>query len=500
MKKKKGHNKKHTPVSGKMKVLKALFTFLLAVLFLFLFFVFLVWTGVFGEIPTRRQLADIRQNTASELFTADGRLMGRYYLENRLTVSNDRISSHVIHALVATEDARFFEHHGIDYISLGRVLVKTILLGERAQGGGSTLDEQLARNLFPRPGKKWTVLLVSKVKEAVIAARLEKVYDKEQILMLYLNTVPFGEDVYGIETASLRFFSKHAGDLNPAEAATLIGMLAANTAYNPRLHPERSRRRRNIVLRRMGEHGFLRKEEVEKWQQTPVRLRYTRIDNNTGIAPWFRDHLKIKTERYLKENFGDTVNLLTDGLKIYTTIHAGIQQAAAAAVRQRMRLLQKEFDSHWRGRRPVDEHSPVFLAALRSSSRYRSLKDRGLDDEEILKRMHYPVKDRDGHSYTPLDSLWKGIMTLQAGFVALDPFTGYVRAWVGGVDHSRWQYDHVTARRQVGSTFKPFVYAAALEAGMEPCEFISNERRRFRTKPSDSATNRCTAVIAESRR
>ena len=463
----------------KVKVFLTIASALLAGAILFLFFIFLVWAGVFGEIPSRQQLAEIRQNTASEVYSADGRLMGRYYLENRLTVGNDRVSPHVIHALVATEDARFFEHHGIDYISLGRVLVKTLLLRERAQGGGSTISEQLARNLFPRPGKKWTVLLVSKVKEAVIAARLEKVYDKEQILMLYLNTVPFGEDVYGIETASLRFFSKHAGDLNPAEAATLIGMLAANTAYNPRLHPERSRRRRNIVLRRMGEHGFLRKEEVEKWQQTPVRLRYTRIDNNTGIAPWFRDHLKIKTERYLKENFGDTVNLLTDGLKIYTTIHAGIQQAAAAAVRQRMRLLQKEFDSHWRGRRPVDEHSPVFLAALRSSSRYRSLKDRGLDDEEILKRMHYPVKDRDGHSYTPLDSLWKDIMTLQAGFVAVDPVTGYVRAWVGGVDHSRWQYDHVTARRQVGSTFKPFVYAAALEAGMEPCEFISNERRTF---------------------
>ena len=463
----------------KTKVFLSLVTILLAGTILFLLFIFLVWAGVFGELPTRQQLAEIRQNTASEVYSADGQLMGRYYLENRLTVGNDRVSPHVLHALVATEDARFFEHHGIDYISLGRVLVKTLLLRNRAQGGGSTLSEQLARNLFPRPGKKWTVLLVSKVKEAVIAARLEKVYDKEQILMLYLNTVPFGEDVYGIETASLRFFSKHAGDLNPAEAATLIGMLAANTAYNPRLHPERSRRRRNIVLRRMGEHGFLKKEEVEQWQQTPIRIKYTRIDNNTGIAPWFRDYLKVKVERFLKENYGDSLDLLTDGLKIYTTIHAGIQQAAAGAVKQRMRVLQKEFDAHWQGRRPVDEHSEVFVKALRTSTRYRSLKEQGLHEQEILKKMHDPVKGPGGHSYTPLDSLWRSIMTLQAGFVAIDPVSGYVRAWVGGIDHSRWQYDHVTSRRQVGSTFKPFVYAAALEAGMEPCEFISNKRRTF---------------------
>jgi penicillin-binding protein 1A len=475
-KRRKKNNKKS---SRRGQVIKVLLTLLLAGFFLFVFFVFLVWVGVFGEIPSREQLAAIRQNTASEVYSADGRLMGRYYLENRLTVGNDRVSPYVKHALVATEDARFFEHHGIDYISLGRVLVKTILLRNRAQGGGSTLSEQLARNLFPRPGKKWTVLLVSKVKEAVIAARLEKVYDKEQILMLYLNTVPFGEDIYGIETASLRFFGKHAGDLNPAEAATLIGMLAANTAYNPRLHPERSRRRRDIVLRRMGEHGFLKKNEVKKWQQTPIRLHYTRIDNNTGIAPYFRDYLKVRVERYLKENYGDTLDLLTDGLKIYTSIHSGIQQAAAQAVKQRMALLQKEFDAHWRGRRPVDEHSPVFLRALQNAPRYRIWKAQGLEDEEIMKKMHDPVKGADGHSYTPLDSLWRSLMTLHAGFVAIDPVTGYVRAWVGGVDHSRWQYDHVTSRRQVGSTFKPFVYAAALEAGMEPCEFISNERRTF---------------------
>ncbi len=475
-KKRKGNRKKR---SWKGKIFRTFFSLAAALLLLFLFFVFLVWSGIFGELPSRDQLAAIRQNTASEVYSSDGKLMGRYYLENRLTVGNDRVSPHVINALVATEDARFFEHHGIDYISLGRVLVRTILLRERAQGGGSTLSEQLARNLFPRPGKKWTQLLVSKVKEAIIAARLEKVYDKEQILMLYLNTVPFGEDVYGIETASQRFFSKHADALNPAEAATLIGMLAANTAYNPRLHPERSLRRRNVVLRRMGEHGFLKPAEVKQWQQAPLRLRYKRIDNNTGIAPWFRDFLKAKAEQLLREQYGDSIDLLTDGLKIYTTIHAGLQQAASRAVQRRMAVLQKEFEAHWKGRRPVDESSEVFQKALHDCARYRSWQKEGLAEEEIMKRMRQPVKGQDGETYTPLDSLWQDIMTLQAGFLVMDPFTGYVRAWVGGVDHSRWQYDHVTSRRQVGSTFKPFVYAAALEQGMKPCEFISNERRTF---------------------
>ncbi len=477
VKKRKKSGRKKTSWQG--TAVRAFLTLAATFFILFVFFLFLVWAGIFGPIPTRDQLASIRQNTASEVYSSDGRLMGRYFLENRLTVGNDRVSPHVIHALVATEDARFFEHHGIDYISLGRVLLKTILLRERAQGGGSTISEQLARNLYPRPGKKWTILLVSKVKEAIIAARLEKVYDKEQILMLYLNTVPFGEDIYGIETASLRFFSKHAGALNPAEAATLIGMLAANTAYNPRLHPQRSLHRRNIVLRRMGEHGFLKPEEVKKWQQTPLRLKYKRIDNNTGIAPWFRDYLKVQVEKYLRENYGDSIHLLTDGLKIYTTIHAGIQQAASQAVKQRMKVLQKEFDDHWKGRHPVDENSGVFLKALHNSSRYQALKEEGLTEAEILNKMRAPVKGKDGRTYTPLDSLWQDLMTLQAGFMAMDPVTGYVRAWVGGVDHSRWQYDHVTSRRQVGSTFKPFVYATALEQGMKPCEFISNERHTF---------------------
>ncbi len=463
---------------------KALFTLLGSAFLLFVFFIFLVWAGFFGALPSVESLEHIRQNTASEVYSLDGKLMGRYFIENRLTIGNKNISPHVLHALVATEDSRFFEHHGIDYISLGRVLVRTILLGERSQGGGSTISEQLARNIYPRKGHSWGSLLVNKTKEAFIAARLEKVYDKEQILTLYLNTVPFGEDIYGIETASQRFFSKPAGALNPAEAATLVGMLAANTAYNPRLHPERNKKRRNVVLRRMEEHGFLSAEEMRKWQKSPLVLHYRRIDRNAGIAPYFRDMARLEAEKILKEKYGDTVNILTGGLKIYTTIHSVLQRSAEQAVRSHMKVLQKEFDRHWQGRTPWPDSSGLFMRAVRNSSRYKYWLEKGLTEKAILQKMRIPVtltndENRQTKTYTPLDSITQSLMTLHAGFMAEDPYSGFVLAWVGGIDHSRYQYNHVTAKRQAGSTFKPFVYAAALEEGLSPCKFFSNERRTF---------------------
>ncbi len=482
---KKHKRKKRQPGSWKKLSLRALLTLATTGILLFVFFVFLVWAGIFGRLPSREELAHIRQNTASEVYSLDGKLMGRYFIENRLTIGNENISPHVVHALVATEDARFFEHHGIDFISLGRVLVRTILLGERAQGGGSTLGEQLARNIYPRKGRSWGALLVNKVKEAFIAARLEKAYSKEQILTLYLNTVPFGEDVYGIETASQRFFSKPAGKLTPAEAATLVGMLAANTAYNPRLHPERSKKRRDIVLRRMEVHGFLTPGEMRKWQQTPLVLHYKRIDRSTGIAPYFRDYVRLEAERILRERYGDSVNILTDGLRIQTTIHSVLQRYAEEAVKKHLQVLQREFNRHWQGRTPWPDSSDLFLRAVRSSRRYQYLKKKGLTEKAILQKMSLPVtgsgdKTRGKQNYTPLDSIKESLMTLHAGFVAEDPYSGYVLAWVGGIDYSRFQYDHVTAKRQAGSTFKPFVYAAALEKGLSPCEFFSNERRVFR--------------------
>lgn len=423
-------------IKGKFILKLGLHAVLLGV-FTMVFFIFLIWIGMFGKLPTPEELARIENHTASEVYTADGELMGRYFLENRLRTSAEDISPHVLNALVATEDARFFEHKGIDYIGLGRVILKTVILGNMSQGGGSTISQQLAKNLYPRKGRSVFSMAISKVKEAITAARIEKVYSKEQVLILYLNTVPFGEDIYGIETAAQRFFSIGASELNPPRAATLIGMLAANTAYSPRLHPERSMKRRNTVLKRMLEQGDIGQTEYEKWKDEAIKLRYKRIDHNTGIAPYFRGVLKKDIEEILKREHNDTISLFTDGLIIYTSIDSRLQELAANALVRHMDRLQEELNSQWEG----------------------------LEVFEGAKQL--------------TDSLLQAKMTLHSGFLAIDPHNGDILAWVGGRDHSLYQYDHVTSKRQVGSTFKPIVYAAALEKGIKPCDFYSNERRVY---------------------
>ena len=464
-------------------------------IFLSSFFVLLVWFGMFGSLPGKEDMTNIENHTASEVFSADGRLMGRYFIENRLSIGNKNISPHVINALIATEDSRFFEHKGIDYISLGRVLFKTMIARNRSQGGGSTISQQLARNLFPRTGNSMFDLTVSKVKEIIIANRLEKIYNKDQILNLYLNTVSFGEEIFGIETASQRFFSKSAGDLYPYEAATLVGMLAANTAYSPRLYPEQSRKRRNIVLRRMKEQGWIDSGDYSKWITEPIHLNYRRIDHNTGIAPYFRDILQKELENYLKENFGDSINLYTSGLRIHTSIESEVQAYAEEAVRLQMNRLQKEFNEHWKNQSPWDKSTGLFIESVRKSTRYRKLLTAGHNETEIMHLLAKPISTLPGDpegkkgKLSPLDSIRQSLLTLHAGFLAIDPTTGFLLAWVGGIDHKEFQYDHVTSKRQVGSTFKPIVYAAALEKGIKPCDFFSNEKRIYENYDDWSPSN-----------
>ena len=459
-------------------------------------FVLLVYLGLFGSLPGQSELSKIKQNTASEIYSVDGKLMGRYYIQNRITIDNKNISKYVKDALVATEDSRFFEHEGVDFISLGRVIVKSILLGDRSQGGGSTISQQLAKNLYPRKHLGFLTLPVGKVKEIFIASRLEDIYTKEEILTLYLNTVPFGENIYGIETAAHRFFGKGSKYLNPAESATLIGMLAANTRYNPHRNPELSRKRRNIVLNRMAEHKAISAAEAKKFKAAPIKLKYHRIDINTGIAPYFRARIKNKIEDILKKKYGDTYNLLTDGLKITTTIDSRLQGYAEYAVHMQMKRLQQEFNNHWKGRDPWDRFPDIYLNALRHSQRYKSLKKHGKSEKETLKIMRQKVAMKiftyDGEkevTMSPIDSIKYYLRMLNAGFIAINPKNGHILAWVGGVDHKTSEYDHVTAHRQVGSTFKPIVYTAAMKNGMEPDTYISNERRVYKKYKNWSPAN-----------
>lgn len=452
----------------------------IAALFLFCLFVYL---GLFGALPSEKELSKIQNHSASEVYSIDEKLMGRYYVEHRLTIDNDDVSPYVKEALVSTEDSRFFEHNGLDFISLGRVVVRTIIFGDRTQGGGSTISQQLAKNLYPRMNLGFLTLPVGKTKEIFTAARLEKIYSKDDILILYLNTVPFGEDIYGIEVASQRFFGKKSRQLNPAEAATLVGMLAANTAYNPRLNPERSMQRRNIVLKRMHEHGSLSENEYLKWSQSKIELNYLRIDHNTGVAPYFREKIRVMAQQILEEQYGDEYDIYSDGLKIYTTIDAQLQEYAELAVDQQMTRLQEEFNQHWKGQSPWAKHPQIYTNALRQSNRYQKMKEAGKSDEEIFKSMEqkvpmtiYTHAGEKKVQMSPVDSVKHYLMLLNTGFVAMNPRNGHVLTWVGGIDHKTFQYDHVTSRRPVGSTFKPIVYAAALQNGISPCEFISNEQ------------------------
>ncbi len=447
---------------------------------LFLFFFIISLT-----VPTVKELKAIQTQVASDIYSADSVLLGRYFKQYRTVVKYEDLPAHVGHALVATEDARFFQHKGVDYVAWGRVLYRTILQGDPSGGGGSTLSQQLAKNLLPRREFRFFSLVINKLREVAIARRLERAYDKEGILALYLNTVPFPENVYGIDVAARRFFNKPAVELKPEESALLIGTLKATTYYNPAKFPKRALERRNIVLGLMHRNGYLTPEERDALQQIPVQLNYNPIMRNEGIAPYFREFVRQEVERILKDrrkSNGDPYDLDTDGLKVFTTLHTGMQRIAEEAVREHMSAMQKTFDEHWRGMTAPWNDMQTISLGVRNSLRYKQLKRQGLSDSEIDAAFNEKVKMTiftwEGPKeveMSPLDSVRYHLGMLQVGFLAMEPYTGYIRAWVGGIDHEFFQYDHVRARRQAGSVFKPVVYMAAIRDSIPPCEQIPNK-------------------------
>ncbi len=463
-----------------------------------LFFVFLVWSGTFGELPDRKELSEVENPAATEVFSADSVLLGRYFIQERSTIHE--IPQSVEQALLATEDVRFYDHSGIDVISLFRVLFKSIILGNESSGGGSTITQQLAKNLYPRKSYRHFSLPINKVREMIIAWRLEHIYDKKSILTLYLNTIPFADNTYGIEAASQRFFSKSTRALTLDQAAVLVGMLKATHLYNPRLFPERAKQRRDVVLSQMVKYNYVKAEESKKLQAQPLQLKYHLITHHKGLAPYFRAHLKKELLEWCsthKKPNGEPYNLYTDGLKVYTTLDSRVQKIAEEAVEFQMAALQKKFAQHWGSRDPWYNQPQVLKDALRRSERYRRLKEQGLSDAEIDKVMKKKVmmnvftwQGEKEIEMSPLDSIKHYLKFLNAGFVAMEN-NGAVLAWVGGINHHYFQYDHIKAstKRQVGSTFKPIVYAAALENGADPCDFISAEKTTYTNiKDMDSWT------------
>jgi len=464
--------------------------FMLGVLLIGILFV-AIYFGAFGELPTQADLRKKKVPLASEVYASDGTLLGKYYIENRSFVKYDDISKDVINALVATEDHRFFKHKGFDAISYIRVMIKSILLQSKTSGGGSTISQQAIKNLYKRQHYSILTMPVNKIKEAIVAVRLEKIYDKEDIIALYLNTVPFGELAFGIGTASNRFFSKKPADLNLQEAATLVGMLKATTYYSPRVHPERSKDRRNTVLALMNKNGYISNFKTKQAKEAPLELKYNRKTSQEELAPHFRAILKKQLKKWTDENPSSTGykhNIFTDGLKIYTTINSDLQRYAQEAVYAHLPKLNETMVADWRNREAFNtEHWDAIESAWKRSDRFKGMKKAGKSFSETetaftdrkFKMRVFGWKGYEEKMMTPQDSIIHYLQLLNTGFVAMDPESGEVKAWVGGIDIQTFQEDHVTTPRQVGSTFKPFTYATALSKGIDACKYYPNELRTY---------------------
>lgn len=459
---------------------------MLSALLAFLFLILLVHSGLFGRLPGEETLSEVKHYTSTRVLSADGQVLGMYYLENRTNERIEDIPEDFINALISTEDVRFFQHKGIDNRSILRVMVRSVFLFDRDAGGGSTISQQLAKNLYPRKNFGPLTIPVAKIREAIIARRLERVYDKEDILELYLNTVSFGENTYGIATASMTFFDKSPAALKIEEAALLTGMLKANTSYNPRKNPAAALLRRNTVLYQMEKYGHLTLEEADSLAALPIRLKFKKINHIEGPAAYFREQVRLEAGRILdriNEEQGTDHHLYTDGLTVVTTLDLRLQEMAEKAVASHLKELQKLFERHWKDGKPWEADLTIAGTPIRQSTPYQYYKHSGLANDQIIDSLR-AVKRRS-EIYTPggdidtlispLDSILHHLGILQAGMLVMDSRNGDVLAWVGGPSYKYFKYDHVLSKRQTGSTFKPVLYATALEQGLEPCQFFEND-------------------------
>ena len=456
---------------------------ILAVFALFIIFYLSIYWGAFGEIPGKAELRNLQQNEATEVFSSEGQLIGKYYIFDRQPVLYEELPQHLIDALVATEDVRFYEHEGIDSRSLLRVFIKTILLGDESSGGGSTITLQLAKNLFGRNDYGALSIVINKLRESIIADRLEEIYSKKEILELYFNTVPFSDNTYGVESASRKFYNTTASDLTLTQAATLVGSLKANHYYNPRLYPERSQERRNVVLSQMNKYGYLSSDDFQRAKRKPIALNYKFFNNNSGVAPYFRSQVKKDVTGILdtlKNHQGEVYNIYRDGLQIHTTLDYEMQQLAEEAMKEHMEELQAQFERGW-GKNAPWKSEKLVTEALEKSSQYESLAAAGWSREKIMDSLHRKTEmelfdwgTKKIVQASIADSLQHYMKFLNMGMINLDPQTGAVKSWIGGINHRYFKYDHVSqSERQIGSTFKPVVYTAAVEAGIDPCTYYS---------------------------
>ncbi len=462
--------------------------------FVILIFLFLS-LGWIGFMPSFEELENPKSNLASEVVSADQQILGTYYVENRSNVHYSELSPYIVQALIATEDVRYFEHPGIDLKSLARVFTKTIIGGQKSSGGGSTITQQLAKNLFPRKRQSKISLAFRKLKEWIIAAKLEHNYSKEEILAMYLNTVDFGNNAFGIKIAANAYFGKTPDSLNIQESAMLIGLLKAPTYYSPIRNPENALRRRSVVLHQMLKADFITEDQYETLNKTPIEVsRFAQQDHTTGLATYFREYLRqwmldwCKTH---KKSDGSNYNLYKDGLKIYTTINSRMQRYAEEAVAEHMgKDIQPAFYAHMKNYKTApfvnlseEEIQRTLQQAQKNSERYKDMREEGASKAEIETAFHTKVRMKvftwQGEKDTvmsPWDSLIYYKYFLHSGLMSMEPQTGYVRAYVGGINYKHFQFDNVEyGKRQVGSTFKPFVYTLAMQEGeYSPCTEVPN--------------------------
>ena len=492
--------------------------------------VWFIYEGWIGYMPPLDELQSPISKYASQVFTSDGKVIGTWSRsENRVFVDYDSISPYVLNALVATEDARFYDHSGIDARALGRAVIKRGILRHKEAGGGSTITQQLAKQLYSTQAENTTQRLLQKPIEWVIATELERRYTKEEILTLYLNYFDFLHNAVGIKTAAQVYFGKHPSQLSLTESATLIGMCKNPSYFNPVREPERCRQRRNVVLQQMVKAGYISRTQCDSASAEDLTLHFHRIDHKDGMAAYLREYLRRtmmahrpdrseyqswQAQQYYADslawendplygwcnkNFkkdGTPYDLYVDGLKVYTTIDSRMQQYAEEAVRSHVGgYLQKEFDKQRKTSANFPYSASLSRAdvqrslerAMKQTDRYRAMKHDGCTDEEIKTAFNTPVamtvftpQGEKETTMTPMDSLRYYKSFLRSGLVAIDPATGYVKAYVGGLDFTHFQYDMAfVGRRQVGSTIKPFVYTMAMEDGMSPTSTVMNVQRSY---------------------
>ncbi|EKB04455.1 transglycosylase domain-containing protein [Myroides odoratimimus] len=483
-KNKKGDKKQPKSLRGYLKAFWILFLGMVAAVIFF--FLCASW-GVFGPMPTFDELENPASNVATEIISSDGKTIGKFYLENRVPVKYEDLPEYLVNALIATEDERFKEHSGIDARGTLRAITSV-----GSSGGASTITQQLAKLLFHGEGSRsLPKRITQKAKEWVIAVKLERQYTKEEILTMYLNKADFVNNAVGIRSATRIYMGKEPKDLTIDEAAMFVGMLQNPAYFNPVRRPELVHKRRNVVLHQMARNGFISKEESVKLQELPLALNFTPESHREGIATYFREYLRDYMRRWVKENpkkDGTTYDIYRDGLKIYVSIDSRMQKYGEEAVEAHIANLQEEFFIDQKNNKMApfykinqQEVDNIMMRAMKTSERWRQMKEQGKSESDIIKSFDvktemriFSWKGERDTVMTPKDSIRYYKHFLQAGMMAMEPQTGHIKAWVGGINYKHFQYDHVgQGARQVGSTFKPFVYATAIEQlHYSPCDSI----------------------------